>query len=141
MVLNRKEIANKLTMKMVKELKRKNRYEKSKIVKNDNENVLSWTVKYCQTFLKSHDAVCNGSLDVLHKRCLLLKKLISNDMEYLMSVSKRDLGDLCASLNLPKGTKDEMIESVSNDMLDIMRDSTSDIVELIDNEDNIEMFV
>ena len=62
-------------------------------------------------------------------------------MEYLMSVSKRDLGDLCASLNLPKGTKDEMIESVSNDMLDIMRDSTSDIVELIDNEDNIEMFV
>ena len=62
-------------------------------------------------------------------------------MEYLMSISKRDLGDLCVSLNLPKGTKDEMIESVSNDMLDIMRDSTSDIVELIENEDNIEMSV
>ena len=141
MVLNRREISNKLTMKMVKEQKRKNRYEKSKNLRNDNENVYSWTVKYCQEFLKSHDAVCSGSLDVLHKRCLLLKKLILNDMEYLMSVSKRELCNLCASLNLPKGTKDEMIESVSHDMLDIMRDSTSDIVELIDNEDDIEMIV
>lgn len=59
---------------------------------------------------------------------------ISNNIGYLISIATRDL-------NLPKGLKDEMIESVSNDMFDIMRDSTSDIVELIDDEDNIEIFV
>ena len=39
LVLNKKEIANKLTIKMVKELKRKNLYENTKLIKNDNENV------------------------------------------------------------------------------------------------------
>ena len=58
-------------------------------------------------------------------------------MEYLMSISKRDLGSMCMSLNLPKETKDEMIASVSDIMLDIVRDSTSYIIELIENDDNI----
>ena len=62
-------------------------------------------------------------------------------MEYLMSVSKRDLRNLSISLNVPKESKDEMIVSISDVMLDIMRYSTSDIVELIDSDDNIEIIV
>ena len=34
-------------------------------------------------------------------------------------------------------TKDEMIASVSDIMLDIVRDSTSHIIELIENDNNI----
>ena len=47
MILNRKELANKLTMKMVKELKKKNRYENTKKIRNDNKDVATWMVKYC----------------------------------------------------------------------------------------------
>ena len=44
-------------------------------------------------------------------------------------------------LNVPKGLKDEMIISISDVMLDIMRDSRSDIIELIDSNNNIEIIV
>ena len=58
-----------------------------------------------------------------------------------MSISKRDLGNLYTSLNVSKGSKDEMIVSISDVMLDIIRDLTSDIVELIDSDDNIKIIV
>ena len=56
-----------------------------------------------------------------------------------MSVSKKDLGSMHVLLNLQNGTKDEIITSVSNKMLEIIRDSASDIADLIDNDDNIEI--
>ena len=56
-----------------------------------------------------------------------------------MSVSKKDLRSICVLLNLPKGTKDEMIAFVSNEMLDIIRDSASDIADLVENDDNVEI--
>lgn len=81
MVLNRKELVKKLTMKMEKELKRKNKYENSNTSKNDDEDVSTWTSKYCQSFLKSCNTVHCSSVDFLRKRCLLLKRLIFHDIE------------------------------------------------------------
>ena len=58
-----------------------------------------------------------------------------------MTLIKPKLIGLCMLLNLPLGSKDDMIASVSDVMLDIVTDTAYDMVEVIDNSNNVETIV
>ena len=51
-------------------------------------------VKYCQSFLKSYNDIHYSALDILHNQWMLLKKIIYNDIEYLMSITKIELASM-----------------------------------------------
>ena len=51
---------------------------------------------------------------------------------------KTELMNTCVLLNLWHMSKDKIIASILDAKLDIVKDSTSDIIECIDSHDNIE---
>ena len=61
MLLNRREVARKLTMKLVKEQKKKNRHANKEKGKNDYSDVSTWTCEFCKDVLKSCGAVQQGN--------------------------------------------------------------------------------
>lgn len=56
MLLNRRELSKNLTMKMVKDLKNKQRHVNSLVSKNDDRDVSSWTCKFSRGFLQGNQA-------------------------------------------------------------------------------------
>ena len=90
MLLNRRELARKITMKLVKEQKKKNRYMNKEKGKNDYSDVSTWTCDFCKNFLKSYGAIHQGKKQELIDRCALLKYLITNRLEFLITFSRLD---------------------------------------------------
>ena len=89
--------------------------------KNDQENVSTWTYECSQSFLKSHKAVQQGSRTELHARCELLKKVLSHDLENLMSISKKKLRSKLVELAFQFGTemsKDNLIKNMADAFID-----------------------
>ena len=78
----------KLTLKMVKELK-KDRYVNSQIQKNNYEDVSTNACEYCALALKSHKANVKVNKTKSHERCLLLKKMICYDMQFFFCHKNR----------------------------------------------------
>ena len=76
MLLNRSETTKKITLKMVKDQKTKNRYVNEKKSKNVDTDVSTWTCNHCKTFLKSYKAIQQGNVNELRNRYSLLKQLI-----------------------------------------------------------------
>ena len=141
LVLNRRAVAKKLTLKMVKDLKKKERCENSSKQKNDDEDASTWTCEYCKKNFKSHDAVQEGNQAKLQSRCVFLKKLISCGFENLMSMSKTDLRQMSANLTLPFGadvSKDDLIANISNVMINNHNDTIEDALALVEKEDGFE---
>ena len=141
-LLNRREVARKLTMKLVKALKKKNRCANKEKCKNDYSDVSTWTCEFCKDMLKSHGALQQGNKKELIDRCVLLKHLIANDIEHLMSASKTDLKSMSNALSLPCGlgvSKDDMITNVSNVMLDMFGDTSNGVLALIEEEERNEV--
>ena len=125
----------------MKELKKKKRCVNNEKSKNDAADVSTWTVQHCKSFLKSHGAVQQGNKNELIARCVMLKHLIENDLENLMSLSKTELRSMCVELKLPDAKdmpKDHMIQIVSDAMLGIHGDTASDLIAFIDEEDSDE---
>ena len=80
LMLNRRAVAKKLTLKTVNELK-KERCANSQTKSNDDKDVSTWTCEFLQSFLKKCNAVVQGNKAELHCRCNLLQKLIYYDLE------------------------------------------------------------
>ena len=91
LLLNRRNAANRMTMKMVKDRKNKGSYVNMFKNKNDEENVSTWTCEHSQSFLKSKKVFQKGNRSEFHARCELSKKLLSHDLEDLMLLSKQEL--------------------------------------------------
>lgn len=92
--------------------------------------------------LKSHGAVHQGDKTELIDRCALLKHLIANDLEHLISASKTDLKSMPNALSLPHGlgvSKDNMIANVSNVMLDVVGETSNGVLALIEEEEKNEV--
>lgn len=90
-LLNRRNAANKLTMKLVKNMKKQDRHVNSLKNKNNDDDMSSWACEHCQLHLKAHNAVQRGNKGELRSRCALLKKLIAHGLQNLMSFSKTEL--------------------------------------------------
>ena len=137
MVLNRREVTKKLSLKIVKELKKKNRCTNESKDKNDDTDMSTWTCDYCKQFLKRHGAAQQGNKAELKERCVLLKHLIANGLENLFALSKTELKSMCADLKFPilNVSKDDMIKNVSDSMQNNSGDTTSDILESIEGEE------
>ena len=85
-----------------------------------------------------------GNKKELSDRCVLLKHLIANGLETMMSASKTELKSMSAALSLPCGhgaSKDDMIRNVSNVMLDVYGDTSEGALALTEegemNEGNV----
>ena len=142
MLLNRREVARKLTMKLVKEQKKKNRCANKEKGKNDYSDVSTWTCEFCKDVLKSCGAVQQGNKKELSDRCALLKYLVANGLEFLMSASKTELKSMSDALSLPHGhgvSKDDMITNVSNVTLDVYGDISNGVLALIEEEERNEV--
>ena len=144
-MLNRRDAAKKLSLKIVKELKKKkNRYVNVAKSKNDAADISTWTCEHCKSFLKSYGAVQQGNRNELINRCVMLKHLIENELETLTSLSKTELRSMCVELKLPDikdMSKDNMIKSVSDAMLGIHGDTAIDVLALIDEEESDESLI
>ena len=119
LLLTRRNGANKLSMKMVKDMK-KGRCVNLTKVKNDNEDISAWTCEYCQSALHAHGAVKSGNKSELQARCELLKKLLSCNLDNLITLSKTELRSMSLQLSLPSGsdaTKDDLIKNISHVMI------------------------
>lgn len=136
-LLNRREVARKLTMKLVKLRKKKNTCTNKAKCKNDYSDVSTWACEFYKDMLKSHRAVRQGNKRELIDRCALLKHLIANDLEQLISASKTDLKSMPNALSLPHGlgvSKDDIITNVSNVMLDVVGETSNGVLPLIEEE-------
>jgi len=139
-LLNRKNMATKLSLKMVKDQVKQKKYVNSRKLKNDEEDPCTWTGEFCKTYLKTHGAVCQGKKTELINRCVLLKKLIAGGLEKLITLSKIDLRLMCTQLTLPDCssiTKDCLIKSVSDVTLGDYGVTTNGMLAQIDNEDEL----
>ena len=87
-LLNRRNAANKLTMKSVANMKKQDRHVNLLKNKNDDDDISSWTCECCQSCLKACNAAQRGNKGELQSRCALLKKLITRRLQNLMSFSK-----------------------------------------------------
>ena len=112
LLLNRRENAKKLSLKMVKMMKQKNSYKGSKTSSSDKESISNWTINDCKAFLRSHKGLLTGNVKVLRDRCELLHKLIQKDMQHLISLSIAELRKICSDLKLQDGNKDKMVENI-----------------------------
>ena len=139
MLLNRREVARKLTLKLVKEMKKKNKCANSSQGKNKEDDISTWTCEYCKSFLKLHKASLQGNKKELIDRCVLLKFLIENNLEHMISLSKMELKSMSSALTLPFGegiTKDDMIRNVSDVLLGIFGDMSNGVLTLIEEEES-----
>ena len=103
-------------------MKKKDRHVKNTIGNNNDSDASTWTCEHCKSFLKSCEAVQLGSEIELIDRCVLLKHLIANGHEKLMTLWKRDLISTSDELPLHHEnyvSKDNMIKNVFNVVLDV----------------------
>lgn len=138
LLLNRREITKKITMKMVKDQKTKNRYVSENKCTNVSTDVSTWTCNYCKTFLKSYNAIQQGNVNVLRNRCYLLQKLISNNLQWIICLSMAELKQMSTRFSSPLGTKDEMVKNIYNIMVDTFSDTSSSIVECLDRDEGVD---
>ena len=138
LLLNRREITKKITMKMVKDQKTKNRYVSENKCTNVGTDVSTWTCNYCKTFLKSYNAIQQGNVNVLRNRCYLLQKLISNNLQWIICLSMAELKQMSTRFSSPLGTKDEMVKNIYNIMVDTFSDTSSSIVECLDRDEGVD---
>ena len=109
--------------------------------KNDYGEASTWTAQFCKDILKSHGAAQQGNKKELSDRCVLLKHLIANGLENMMSTSKTELKSMSAALSLPCRhgvSKDDMIKNVSNVMLDVHGDTSNGALAVIEEEERNE---
>ena len=112
LLMNRRETAKKMSLKMVKMQKQKQMYHSSKtsgIGANDTDE---WTGNDCKSFLRLHKGLLTGNIKVLRQRCILLSKLIEHDLQNIISLSVSELRKMCNDLKIQAGTKDELVERV-----------------------------
>ena len=84
MLLNRRENSLKISIKIVKLLKQKNKYsEIHHSFEPDSECIKKWTIKHCKERLKLHKASQTGNLKVLQEQCILLNTLIQYNLQLL----------------------------------------------------------
>ena len=110
--------------------------------KNDDEDMSSWSCEYCQSYLKAHKAVQRGNKGELQSRCTLLKKLITCGLQNLMSLSKTELKSMSLQLSLTHSadtSKDELITNISNVLIDNQADTSNQMLDIIDNENDNEL--
>ena len=125
-------------------MKKKNRYVNSEKIKNNANDVSTWTCEYCKSFLKSYGAVQQGNKSELIDRCVLLKNLIENGLENLISLPTYELRSMCLKLQFPDTqimSKDMMIKRVSDTMLGVNYDTASGVLALIDKEEKEESLI
>ena len=96
----------------------------------------TWTGKHFESYLKSHNTVHYGNMSVLKNICVLLKRLICDGMKDMMSTPKPTLKKLCTQLELPIGTRDDTIKSISDVALDVSINTASNVVVNIDQDSN-----
>ena len=63
--------------------------------------MFAWTCEFCKDVLKSWGAVQQGNKKELSDRCALLKYLVVNRLDFLMSASKTRLKSVSDALSLP----------------------------------------
>ena len=108
-------------------------------MKNKEDDISTWTCEYCKSFLKLHKASLQGNKKELIDRCVLLKFLIENNLECMISLSKMELKSMSSALTLPFGegiTKDDMIRNVSDVLLGIFGDMSNGVLALIEEEES-----
>ena len=132
MLLNRKENAKKISLKMVKLMKQKNSYQNSNSENGSQTDPKKWTGSECKSFLRLHNGLLSGNVKTLQDRCVLLTKLIEHDMQHLISMSTGELRKMCNDLKLILGSKDEMTKRIFS-VLTNKRDSDDNQVVLLDN--------
>ena len=71
--LNRWKVANKLTMKTVKDMKKGKVREFVKKNNNNDEDISTWACEHSQSVLNSYGVVKQENKSKLHARCELLK--------------------------------------------------------------------
>ena len=106
-------------------------------LRNDYVGISTWNCEYSKYFLKSYATMQKVNKTELHDRQLLLKYLIANILEILVSLSKIELRHVCAELKLldiADISKHETIESMSDAMIKNYGDITNDTLELINEE-------
>ena len=140
LLLSRNNLAKKLSLKMIKELKKIERCVNFMKSKNDDEDASTLTCEFCKSFSESHSAVCQGNKVDLLDRCLLLKILIASSLEKLIQLSKTELRSMCAQLALPDTSDipiDDMTKSVSETTFDNCSNTTDGMLAGIENEEEL----
>lgn len=112
MLLNRKENAKKISLKVVKLMKQKNSHQGGDLDNTSQTDPNKWTGNEYKSFLRLHNGLLSGNVKTLQDRCVLLKKLIGCDLQHLISMSTAELRKLCNDLKLIAGNKDEMTKSI-----------------------------
>ena len=116
-------------------LKKKNRHVNSSKEKNNYSDVSTWTCECYKSFLKSCKAVQQGNKNELIDRCELLKHLIENGLEILISLSKTELKSMSSTLSLPCTpdiSKDDIIQDFFNVMLEVCGDTSNNVLAMIE---------
>ena len=76
---------------MVKYLKKKKRHAS---VSKNKEKTENCCVKDCEACSKSHVIVLSRNAHVLRIRCVLLHRLVENNMEHLMKLKMKELKEM-----------------------------------------------
>ena len=70
-----------------------------------------------QAFLKDYKVLKTGNIKDLRERCMLLEKLIKQDLQRVISLTMNKLRHMCIELIVEEGNKDDMIKQVSSILL------------------------
>ena len=96
LVLNRRSVAKRLTMRVVKGMKMVRKRTSSLRIKNDDKHVSSWTYNHCESYFKIRKAIQQCSKAELHDRFVPLKPLISCGLENVVLLLKAELRSMSA---------------------------------------------
>ena len=131
-LLNKWVLVKHITLKMVKDLKAKDRYVKSSNNNLQDKEMSSWKIADCKSYLKSNNLASTGNLAVLKTRCYLMEDLSNADMAYLMTLPIKDLKSMCTSFDIECGTRDKMVRSVSDVLMSLHEGIDQNIVSSLD---------
>lgn len=104
--------------------------------RNNDADASTWTCKHSESFLKTYGSVQKGNKAESRDECLL-KPLIANGLESLVSLSKTELRSACSELkshDAADTSEDDIIKSVSGMFLNNYGDTTNGMISLIDEE-------
>ena len=112
-------------LKIVKDLKKKNRHVS---ISENKENMKNWCVKDFKVCFKSNGFVLSGNSHVLRNRCVLLHRLVENNMEHCMTLKMKELKEMCNSMSVDISSRDLMVKDVSDVLLNVADDAEEDIL-------------
>ena len=139
-VINRMEHSKSLTMKMVKEAKRKGLHVNLAQTNDENDvldNVSNWKCSQCQEYLKSHGAAHSGTKIELQNRCRMLNNLKKTGNTQLISMQLSSLKTLASSFGLNTDKcRDELIFDVHKEMTITFEDLQDEIMNVEELEQN-----